>query len=81
MGGIDHTKYFWPGVTLILMAAHPNFKVAKKNLLLCVRVNFFKIFGIWLWVNFKHTIKFWGLNGLCKGSKINFVSENFFERS
>ena len=31
MGGVDHTKYFWPGVTLILVGAHPNFKVTRKN--------------------------------------------------
>ena len=31
MGRVNHTKYFWPGVTLILMGAHPNFEVAKKN--------------------------------------------------
>ena len=31
MGGVDYTKYFWPGVTLILVRAHPNFEVTKKN--------------------------------------------------
>ena len=31
MGRVDHTKYFWPGVTLILIRAHPNFEVTKKN--------------------------------------------------
>ena len=31
MGKVDHTKYFWPGVTLVLVGAHPNFGVTKKN--------------------------------------------------
>ena len=31
MGRVDHTKYFWPGVTLVLVGAHPNFGVTKKN--------------------------------------------------
>ena len=31
VGGADHTKYFWPRVTLMVVAAHPNFEVTKKN--------------------------------------------------
>ena len=31
MGRVDHTKYFWPGATLVLVGAHPNFGVTKKN--------------------------------------------------
>ena len=31
MGRVDHTKYFWPGVTLVLVGAHPNFEVTKNK--------------------------------------------------
>ena len=31
MGGVHYTKYFWTGITLRLMGAHPNFEVTKKN--------------------------------------------------
>ena len=31
MGRVHHAKYFWPGTTLILIRAHPNFQVSKKN--------------------------------------------------
>ena len=31
MGRVDHTKYFWPGVTLVLVGAHPNFGVTKRG--------------------------------------------------
>ena len=41
MGGVDHTKYFWTGITLSLVGAHPNFEVTRKNQLLCGTANFF----------------------------------------
>ena len=31
MGGVHHAKYFWPESPLILIWAHPNFQVTKKN--------------------------------------------------
>ena len=31
IGGVDHTKYFCPEVTLIGVRAHPIFEVTKKN--------------------------------------------------
>ena len=46
MGGVDHAKYFWTGITLALVGAHPNFEVTKKNQLLCVWYNFFLISAI-----------------------------------
>ena len=27
IGMIDHTKYFWPGVTLVLNRIQPNFEI------------------------------------------------------
>ena len=31
IGGVDHTKYFHPGVTLMGVRAHPNFELTNKN--------------------------------------------------
>ena len=31
IGGVDHTKYFCPEVTLIGVRAHPNFELTKIN--------------------------------------------------
>ena len=31
IGGVDHTKYFCPEVTLIGVRAHPIFELTKKN--------------------------------------------------
>ena len=41
IGGVDHTKYLWTGITLGLVGAHPNFEVTRKNQLLCGWANFF----------------------------------------
>ena len=58
IGRIDHAKYFWPGTTLMAVAAHPNFQLTNKNYLFYVGTNSKILHTIWVWAHLKFFDKF-----------------------
>ena len=58
IGRIDHVKYFWPGTTLMAVAAHPNFQFTTKNYLQYVFSDFKIVHAILVWAHLKIFDKF-----------------------
>ena len=60
IGRIDHAKYFWPGTTLVAVAAHPNFQFTNKNYLFYAKTNSKILHTIWvlgLFANFLQILR------------------------